>query len=316
MNQFFTNKSFFAKNNRRQLMKSLTIRLVLLCLLLTCAGFVQAQTHYPAGVEGIKGASLPPPGLYIRDYNYTYFANEYDSGPPKFDVFANVQAPRLVFITPKKILGGYYGADLIVPLIYQDLDVTGFRGSHFGVGDIFVEPVTLSWHKKQADFSLGYGFWAPTGDFSSKDPAKPGKGFWTHMLTAGVTVYPDKEKTWSFSALNRYEFNQERKETHMTPGQYWTIEWGLAKSASKTVDLGFVGYFQAQTTSASGLSPAANVKDHIVGLGPEITLACPKLGLSTSIRYFRETGAQQHSQGNVINVIFTRLIKGPAPKGK
>lgn len=210
-------------------------------------------------------------------------------------------------------MGGYYGADLIVPLPYQDLDMTGFRGSDFSLGDIFVEPITLSWHLKQADFSFGYGFWAPTGDYSSQDPISPGKGFWTQMFTGGVTLYPDKGKTWSFSALNRYEFHQERNETKITPGQYWTLEWGLAKSVSKTIELGFVGYFQAQTTSAIGIG-ASKLKEHVVGFGPEITLVCPKLGLSTSIRYLRETGAEQRPQGNVINVIFTRLIKGPATK--
>jgi hypothetical protein len=297
-------------------MKASRACILFFCGLFACAGLIQAQTtHYPAGVEGIKGSSLPPPGLYIRDYNYTYFSNEFKGvgGPPSFDLLANVQAPRLVFITTKKVLGGYYGADLIVPLPYQDLDMTGFRGSDFSLGDIFVEPITLSWHQKQADFSFGYGFWAPTGDYSSTDPVSPGKGFWTQMFTGGVTFYPDKGKTWSFSALNRYEFNQERNETKITPGQYWTLEWGLAKSASKTVELGFVGYFQAQTTSAIGIG-ASKLKEHVVGLGPEITLVCPKLGLSTSIRYLRETGAEQRPQGNVINVIFTRLIKGPATK--
>ena len=297
-------------------MKALHARILFFCILLACAGLVHAQTnaHYPAGVEGIKGASLPPPGLYIRDYNYTYFSNDFSKGgPPSFDLLANVQAPRLVFITTKKVLGGYYGADFIVPLVYQDLDMTGFRGSDFGLGDIFVEPITLSWHLKQADFSFGYGFWAQSGDHNKTDPIAPGKGFWTHMLTGGVTIYPDKGKTWSFSALNRYEISQKRNETGITPGQYWTLEWGLAKSASKTVELGFVGYIQAQTTSASGTG-TSSLKDHVIGLGPEITLACPKLGLSTSIRYFHETDAQRRPQGNVFNVIFTRLIKGPATK--
>ncbi len=57
-------------------------------------GLVYAQTHYPAGVEGIKGSSLPPPGVYFRDYNYIYFADQFTEGPPSFDLFANVQAPR------------------------------------------------------------------------------------------------------------------------------------------------------------------------------------------------------------------------------
>jgi hypothetical protein len=289
-------------------MKFMYVRLVFFCVLLTSAGFIQAQTHYPAGVEGIKGASLPPPGLYIRDYNYTYFANEFKAGPPSFDLFANVQTPRLVFITSKKIFGGYYGADLIVPLPYQDLDFTGFHKNDFSVGDIFIEPITLSWHQKQADYSFGYGLWAPTGSYSPTDPISPGKGFFTQMLTVGATFYPDSEKTWSFSALNRYEINHERKETQIRSGQYWTLEWALGKSVSKTVELGLAGYLQTQVTSAKGAG-ASSLKDHAAGLGPEITLVCPKLGLSTSIRYLREFGVEQRPKGNVLNITFTRLIK-------
>jgi len=26
-------------------------------------------SHYPIGAEGLKGADLPPPGFYVRDYN-------------------------------------------------------------------------------------------------------------------------------------------------------------------------------------------------------------------------------------------------------
>ena len=41
--------------------------------------------HYPAGAEGLKGASLPPPGLYLRDYNIGYYADQYQNGPPSFN---------------------------------------------------------------------------------------------------------------------------------------------------------------------------------------------------------------------------------------
>jgi hypothetical protein len=285
--------------------------IVLFCGLILGAGFLQAQTHYPQGVEGIKGPSLPPPGVYIRDYNYIYFADklEVQGGPPSFDLFAYIQAPRLIWITPLKFLGGYYGMDIIVPFAYQDLDMSGFSGSDFSLADVFVEPITLSWHGQQYDASFGYGLWTPTGDFEvtngqATDPIAPGKGFLTQMLTAGVTYYPDKAKTWSIAALNRYEFNHERDD-EMTPGQYWTLEWGVGKSLTKTVEVGATGYFQVQTTSASGVGAPVE-KDHVVGIGPEITLVCPKLGLSTSIRYLREAAAHNRTEGNTINVTFTR----------
>ena len=54
------------------------------------------------------------------------------------------------------------------------------------------------------------------------------------MLTAGVTWYIDQEKTWSVSALNRYEFNTEQRDTDVTPGQAYTLEWGIGKAVTKT----------------------------------------------------------------------------------
>jgi hypothetical protein len=223
-----------------------------------------------------------------------------------------VQAPRLIWITPKKLLGGYYGMDVIVPVAYQDFGMTGFQKSNTGLSDIFVEPITLSWHQKQVDVSFGYGFWAPSGDYSPSNPVSAGKGFWTHMLTGGITLYPDKTKTWSFSALNRYEFNQEQKDTKITPGQYWTLEWGLAKTLAKKFDLGVAGYVQAQATSASGTG-AAPIKDHVSAIGPEFTFPIPGIGFSTSIRYLRETRAKMRSEGNTFNIILTKRL-GPSPK--
>ena len=153
------------------------------------------DNHYPQGVEGIKAASLPPPGFYVRDYNYFYFSDDLKGGPPNFDLSVYVQAPRLIYITDFKILGGYYGADILVPFPYQELTAGRFDGYSFNLGDIFVEPITLSWHPKQFDFAVGYGFWAPSGNYSRTDPVSPGKGFWSQMLTTGATWYPDEEKT-------------------------------------------------------------------------------------------------------------------------
>ena len=71
------------------------------------------------------------------------------------------------------------------------------------------------------------------------------------MQTAGATWYIDEEKTWAVSALNRYEFNTEQRDTHVTPGDAYTLEWGVSKTVAKVVDLGAVGYYQQQVTGNS-----------------------------------------------------------------
>ena len=290
------------------------IRLLLslaVVVLLALPGLVIAQgqpplaSHYPAGVEGLKAASLPPPGLYFRDYNYLYFADRFTAGPPNFDLTAYVQAPRLIWISDVKILGGNYGADVLVPFTYQRLKFQGFSDSSFDLADIFVEPITLSWHPSQFDLAIGYGFWAPTGRYSATDPVSPGKNFWTHMLTAGITWYPDAEKTWSLSALSRYEFNQENDDLGLTPGQVLTLEWGLGKSLTKAIEVGAAGYYQQQTTHESGTKASDHLAS-VVGVGPEIGLVCPYTGVMTSIRWLYETDSTYRPQGNTVNVTFTK----------
>jgi len=286
-------------------MRFRTSGILLICALMALAGLAQAQTHYPAGAEGIKGPQLPPPGFYLRDYNYIYFADEFTDGPPGFNLTAYIQAPRLVWITSQKLLGGFYGMDIIIPFAYQDLDFTGFSRSDFSLADIFVEPITISWHEKRFDAAVGYGFWAPTGDFKPSDPISPGKGFWTQMLTGGITYYPDEAKTWSLSALNRYEFNQERKSTGVTQGQYWTVDFGIGKSVTKTIEVGMAGYHQMATTTVKGASQPGG-KPRTTAIGPEVTFAFPGSTFFISARYMREVSTKALPKGNTFTIIFTK----------
>ena len=64
--------------------------------------------------EGIKGASLPPPGVYFRDYNYFYWADQFNNpsgndahGPQTSMSFTYANIPRVIWITDTKFLGGY-----------------------------------------------------------------------------------------------------------------------------------------------------------------------------------------------------------------
>ncbi|MFN0077856.1 MAG: transporter [Prosthecobacter sp.] len=277
--------------------------LPVLCILLTTAA--QAQSHYPTGVEGIKGGSLPPPGLYLKDYNFFYAANKFTGGPPGFNVSTYVQVPRLVWISEFKILGGNYGADILIPYVYQDISFAGFRGSHAGFGDVFFEPISLSWHTKQLDFGVAYGLWMPTGAFNAANPVSPGKGYYTNMFTVGGTWFPDDKKTWSVSVLNRYEINDSQRGTGIRPGQVYTIEYGIAKALTPVLECGVVGYWQRQTTFDTG--PAApRVRDGVAALGMEVTYAFPKIMLFTSLRYLHEFNATNRPQGDVINLTLTK----------
>jgi hypothetical protein len=281
---------------------------LLIAGLLAVPSLVQAQptAHYAPGSEGLKAATLPPPGIYLRDYNSFYYANQFNNpqgnkvASPEVFVYANV--PRLIWITDIKVLGGYLGVDALVPLKYtyvQGLDHT------FGLGDVFFEG-SWSWHLKQWDISLAAGAWAPTGDFSMMHPTWAGNGYWTEMLTAGATWYPDEAKRWALSVLNRYEFNQKQQDTHITPGQAYTVEGGLSYGVTKTVDVGAIGYYQQQVTSDSG--QLASERDRVAGVGPEISAFFPSITLGVSLRYAYEFMAENRLQGHTVTLTLTKVL--------
>jgi hypothetical protein len=269
----------------------------------------QPSAQYVPGSEGIKGASLPPPGFYFRDYNYFYWADQlnnssgHSGGPPNFHTYTYANIPRAIWITDAKFLGGYVGVDALLPLVDQHVKAGPLDNTTFGIGDLFGEG-TLSWHIKQFDFAVGSGVWAPTGDSGNPQTStRVGAGFWTFMQTAGATWYIDEGKTWAVSALNRYEFNTEQRDVHVTPGDAYTMEWGVSKSVCKEADLGVVGYYQQQVTGNSDHKTPIN---RVAAIGPEVSFMFPKQMFFVSLRYNYEFMAKNRAQGNAITMTLTK----------
>jgi hypothetical protein len=296
-------------------MRKETVRSLLAMALAVAAGAIQAQptAHYVPGVEGIDAATLPPPGFYMRDYNVFYYSDALDNGQgrnlhvPGFQAYTYANVPRAIWITDTKFLGGYVGVDGLLPIEYQSLKVGPVNNNTFGIGDFFAES-TLSWHLKQLDLSAGLGLWMPTGDSSSSPTStRAGLGYWTPMLTLGGTWYIDPDKTWAVSALDRYEFNSEDRDSHDTRGQAETLEWGVSKKFWKRVDFGVVGYYQQKTTADTGsYAPWKKLDDGVVAIGPEVNVVFPKLMLFASLRYEYEVLADNRAQGQTVTLTLTK----------
>ena len=183
-----------------------------------------------------------------------------------------------------------------------------YRSSTFGVGDFYAEN-TLSWHPGHFDIGAAVGFWAPTGHSASpsqtQPPTRAGSGFWTPELTLGATWHPDAAKTWSISALNRYEFNTQDRDLPETPGQAWTLEWGVARKVVQTIDCGVVGYYQQRVTASSGPDPWAYPYSRVAAVGPEINVQIPSIKSFASLRYNYEFMAENRAQGHTIALTLT-----------
>ena len=260
-------------------------------LALLVATGAYAEGHYVPGVEGMQGPSVPPPGVYYLGYLVNYNidslrapgSSEAIPGRNKGSVTA--LANRLVWVTNHKFLGADYGIETIIPVMRTSLDFANSKDS--GVGDVYVGPLVLGWHGPQWDAVAAAGMWLDTA--STREPASPGKGFKSTMLTGGLTYYFDGAKTITGSALARYEFNS-RKDNGIRPGQQLTVEWGLGKSFG-TFSAGLVGYSQWQTTKDHGVG-ASNDKSSVHAVGAEVVYPIPSAGVFLKAAAYKEVSAK------------------------
>jgi hypothetical protein len=277
--------------------------------------FSQHTGHYVNGVEGIKAATLPSPGLYLRVYTVSYAADsmtgpdgqELDGLGLNLDVFATVG--RLVWITDKKLFGATYGMDVIFPYISTNFAMDGMevRDEQRGIGDVAIEPLVLAWNRDRFDTSFGVAFYMPTGAFEVDEPASVGKDFWTAMLTLGGTYYLDKNKLWSASILSRYEIHDRGSETDIRPGNDFHFEWGVARNIAKLWEVGLTGYCQWQVTEDDG-AEANDIKDRVFAAGPEVSRFFPAAKLFLSLRGQWEFDARDRPEGRVLSLTLTKIF--------
>lgn len=261
---------------------------------------VQAAGHYVPGVEGAQAASVPPAGFYYIGYLVNYNINSLRAPGTNNDIpghntgTVTALANRFVWMTGHKVLGADYGVEAIVPLMRTSLtfNTPGISDSRSGVGDIYVGPLVLGWHGAQWDAVAAAGVWLDSA--STSNPASPGNGYKSTMLTGGLTYHFDAAKTLSASALARYEFNG-KNDAGFRHGDQMTVEWGLSKGLGP-VSLGLVGYSQWQTSGDSGPG-AGNDKAARHAVGAEVVYPILSAGVFLKGAYYKEVNVKAGSGG-------------------
>lgn len=274
----------------------------------------QAEGHYVPGVEGTQASSAPPPGFYYLGYLVNYNINSFrapgssDNLPGHNSGTVTALANRFVWMTGHKVLGADYGVEAIVPILRTSLTINaaGISDSRSGVGDIYVGPLVLGWHGPQWDAVAAAGLWMDSA--STTNPASPGKGFNSTMLTAGLTYYFDPAKTISGAALMRFERNG-KNDAGFRNGNQVTVEWGLAK-AFGPVQAGVVGYSQWQTSNDSGRGASLN-KGSRHALGAELVYPlAPGMAIKGAVykELSAEAGSSPMAKGSLVRLTLVKAF--------
>ena len=306
--------------------------------------------HYSPALPNVRDLLVPSdPGVYYLQYNYLYSTETLKNrngdevgsltvdGPlgtttvtVEPDIAAFAVAPALVWVSTWQVLGARYAA-LVLPTFVSaspQVSLSLARTGRFldrtrtidrtleadagGMGDTYFQPVWLGWSGQHYDASAAYGFYAPTGnDGVSLE-------FWEHQFQAAGAWYPWADKRMAVTLAGTYELPMEKDGEDLTPGDRFTLNWGISqylplrKDLTILAELGIRGYsqWQIQEDSGSDVSQIRNVQlnaeDQIHSVGLQAGLTFPPFDANLNFGYMWEFGAEARFEGQWVGVSFAK----------
>jgi hypothetical protein len=294
----------------------LSILLMFLAFTLTKAQPAVAGAHFTSGGSGYMLASMPPPGLYYLMYNVWFQSDDYyDNDGHKmrgadFKTRVFSQTHRFVYSTPVQILGGNLMFDLLIPISYNhygDGLVGGMDNRKFGLNDISSH-TTIAWHGARYDALASMCIFFPIGEYHQDEPTSPGKGYWGLQPTAGLTLYFDEAKTWTWSTVLRYEISYRQRGTDVTEGNFFHMESALGKQlGNMSLAVSTAGSWQ--TTDAKGKGPVVNPwRSERFALGPDVGVNLPGSWGNLNLRCLFDVTARYNPKGVMTVLTWTKVI--------
>jgi len=295
------------------------IQFTLLLALMVFAGstFAQERGQYLPGLRGLNTAEQPGEGFtYVNIFTYYPTGTVKDRNgntiPGDFDLDI-VADTSLLFYTPKKkIFGATYSASVAIPFLNTAVTIPRIdaSGSGGGIGDIYVEPLSLGWAFKKGKARVAYGFTAPTGvDATTSD-------YFGHQFTVGGTYNPGKTGLWQINASSVWEAHHRKQNSDLKVGNNVTFEYGVGKTWVKNqgkqlLQFGVVGYSEFQLTNDSGTAVAPinpGGKDQVHAIGPEFGVILPPKKFNFFIRVLPEYAARSRTRGTTLMIGFGKTF--------
>jgi hypothetical protein len=283
----------------------------------------QQAGHYIGGATGLENGTTAPPGFFgtflpvVEHVNALKGAGGATIAKPDINVVANMVAYAMTM--QKKILGGSYGFSIIFPAVNTRFTADAFNASaeSGGLSDIYFAPVVLGWEKGNTNYTVNYGFYAPSGYFDPASPLNPGLGFWEQQIQAGMTYSIGKPKQWNTSFLTTWEINQTKSSVNIKPGPMFTGEYSFGRRFDKyqmNAGVAGYGYKKLSPDSGSAINPLlAGITDRSFGIGPEWKYTNLKWHLGFDFRFEQQFGVQAKTSGNIYVVSITYLKLAPPP---
>ncbi len=308
-------------------MKKSSIALLIAGLSLA-AGVAEAKEggdQYPNGAENWYAGALPPPGTYFINY-FGYYGGKLQDGSghdvshpatgnkvPRVD--AVFDALRVVHVTNTQILGGNWAMHAILPVVNQsigNLPGTSGSASKFGIGDITIDPIVITWHHSpELHTAVGLDINLPTGAYDKNDPRTSiGANYYSLEPLAAITWLP--KGGWEVSAKFMYNMKTKNNDSvflgqngKYESGDEFHMDYVVGKHIGDWA-FGLSGYYLKQVTNDKfngttvGAIPgiiSEGRKGQVLAIGPSVKYAT-KSGTMFIGQWQHETMVENRFQGD------------------
>ena len=235
---------------------------------------------YLPGIAGVRDFSYPEfEGITIVDYNLGLWANKltdhngntlkinqvipgFEDSEITVNVSGYINSLMMSYTSkPIKFLGNarYMGwvnpsfltVNVRVKNFFEENSNIVVKAGDSGFGDLNVAPLYLSWQRKKFDFTAGYLFCAPTGQYDSDANDNIGVGYWSHTFQAAAYYYL-AEKSTAFMISPAYEIHSEIRDTNVKPGARFALEYGISQYFTERLEVTLQGGHVFQITEDKG----------------------------------------------------------------
>ena len=268
------------------------------------------------GSVGLKSGSQPPPLVYVYR---TDDVRDRDGNrlPIDASITSVAYGGGINVVTTKKILGGFYGFQVLFPFAannrLQGTEIDMNPGG--GLTDSVIAPLSLGWHSKRADAIAGYSIFVPTGRYTDGATDNTGFGMWGHELSFGTTVYLNETKQYHAATLVSFDFQSKKEDSETKVGNAMNLEGGVGGDFLKgglTVGLNYYAALKLTDDRIEGI-PGILIrgKDKVFALGPEVQLALARGGKLygfLKVNYQWELYARTTTKGSELTILATFLV--------
>ena len=228
-----------------------------------------------------------PPGSYFQVYFLNFKSNELRLGskeaPGRFKLSVNTALYQFAYVSEKKVLGGHWGGEIIIPLTNGHMTAFGTRNKDHGAGDIFAagffqsdkKTLCLGNYQIPFYFRLLAGVFSPSGDYDHNKIFNVVNNLYTFHLYCASTFFLTPK--WELSSRLMYNFHTTNTDygpdqDNLRPGQLFNINFATSYQVREGIRLGVAGYYWRQTTDDKLNGDNLRGRELAVGVGPGIVL--------------------------------------------